>query len=149
MWRKDAAIPDKKLMDIFYTLSNQEMLKNMSVDEINKNISLLYFPENWIKNNSQYLKNFPVTSESLDQEIFKLQGGAYMNWNGSCDNISNIRIPTLIIVGTDDVATLPIDSVKLAQKIPGAWLIQIKDAGHGLMYQYPVKFSKIIQVFLE
>ena len=146
---KDATLPDKKLMDIFYTLSNQEMLKDMSVDKINKNILLLYFPEDWIKNNSQYLKNFPVTTESLDPEIFKLQGEAYMNWNGSCNIINNIKIPTLIIVGTDDVATLPIDSVKLAQKIPGAWLIQIKDAGHGLMYQYPVKFSEIIQVFLK
>ena len=42
--------------------------------------------------------------------------------------INNIRIPTLIIVGTYDAVTLPINSVRLAQKIPGAWLIQIKDA---------------------
>ncbi len=72
-----------------------------------------------------------------------------MNWNGSCNTINNIRIPTLIIVGTDDAVTPPANSVKLAQKIPGAWLIQIKDASHGLMYQYPLKFSEIIQLFLN
>jgi pimeloyl-ACP methyl ester carboxylesterase len=147
---KDAAvIPDKKVMDIFYTLRNQTILKNISADEINKNILFLYFPEDWIENNTQYLKNFLVTSELLDPEIFKLQGEAYLNWNGSCDNINNIRIPTLVIVGTEDVATLPIDSIKLVQKIPGALLIQIKDAGHGLMYQYPERFSEVIQLFLN
>ena len=52
-------------------------------------------------------------------------------------------------MGTDDAVTLPINSVRLAQKISGAWLIQIKDAGHGLMYQYPIIFSKIIQLFLD
>jgi pimeloyl-ACP methyl ester carboxylesterase len=144
-----AAVSDKKIMNIFYTLRNQEIFKNMSIEEINKNISLLYFQEDWIKNNSEYLKNFPVTREPLDHEIFKLQGEAYMNWNGSYNIINNIRIPTLIIVGTDDAVTLPINSVRLAQKIQGAWLIQIKDAGHGLMYQYPIKFSKIIQLFLD
>jgi len=144
-----AAVSDKKIMNIFYTLRNQEIFKNMSIEEINKNISLLYFQEDWIKNNSEYLKNFPVTRETLDYEIFKLQGEAYMNWNGSYNIINNIRIPTLIIVGTDDAVTLPINSVRLAQKIQGAWLIQIKDAGHGLMYQYPIKFSKIIQLFLD
>ena len=66
-------------MKIFYTLRNQEIFKNMSIEEINKNISLLYFQEDWIKNNSEYLKNFPVTREPLDHEIFKLQGEAYMN----------------------------------------------------------------------
>jgi pimeloyl-ACP methyl ester carboxylesterase len=131
------------------TLRNQEMFKNMSIEEINKNISLLYFQEDWIKNNSEYLKNFPVTREPLDHEIFKLQGEAYMNWNGSYNIINNIRIPTLIIVGTDDAVTLSNNSVRLAQKIPGAWLIQIKNAAHGLMYQYPIKFSKIIQLFLD
>ena len=144
-----AAVSDKKIMNIFYTLRNQEIFKNMSIEEINKNISLLYFQEDWIKNNSEYLKNIPVTRETLDYEIFKLQGEAYMNWNGSYNIINNIRIPTLIIVGTDDAVTLPINSVRLAQKIQGAWLIQIKDAGHGLMYQYPIKFSKIIQLFLD
>ena len=144
-----AAVSDKKIMNIFYTLRNSEMFKNMSIEEINKNISLLYFQEDWIQNNSEYLKNFPVTREPLNHEIFKLQGEAYMNWNGSYNIINNIRIPTLIIVGTDDAVTLPINSVRLAQKIPGAWLIQIKDAGHGLMYQHPIKFSKIIQLFLD
>jgi pimeloyl-ACP methyl ester carboxylesterase len=56
--------------------------------------------------------------------------------------------PTLIITGTEDVAVPAGNSIILAQKIPGAWLVQIKDAGHGLMYQYPDKFNKVLQTFL-
>jgi pimeloyl-ACP methyl ester carboxylesterase len=37
----------------------------------------------------------------------------------------------------------------LAEKIPGAWLVQIKGGSHGLMYQYPDEFSRIILTFLE
>jgi hypothetical protein len=45
--------------------------------------------------------------------------------------------------------TPPANSMVLTQKIPGAWLVQIKGGGHGLMYQYPDKFSRIVLTFLE
>jgi pimeloyl-ACP methyl ester carboxylesterase len=41
------------------------------------------------------------------------------------------------------------NSLMIAERIPGLWLVQIKDAGHGLMYQYPDKFSKVISTFLQ
>lgn len=37
----------------------------------------------------------------------------------------------------------------IAEKIPAAWLVQIKGAGHGLIYQYPDKFGRIVLTFLE
>jgi pimeloyl-ACP methyl ester carboxylesterase len=57
--------------------------------------------------------------------------------------------PTLIITGTEDVAVPAGNSIILAQKIPGAWLVQMKGAGHGLMYQYPDEFSSILLTFLS
>ena len=50
--------------------------------------------------------------------------------------------------GTEDIAVPAANSIILTQKIPGAWLVQIKDAGHGLMCQYPDKFNKVLQTFL-
>ena len=35
------------------------------------------------------------------------------------------------------------------EKIPGAWLVQIKDAGHAVMDQYPAEISKILNTFLS
>jgi pimeloyl-ACP methyl ester carboxylesterase len=37
----------------------------------------------------------------------------------------------------------------LASKIPGAWLVQIKDAGHAVMGQYPAEIGKIVNTFLS
>jgi predicted dienelactone hydrolase len=70
------------------------------------------------------------------------------NWSGVCDQLSNITIPTLVVAGTEDVAVPANNSLIIAQKIPGAWLVQIKEAGHGLMYQYPEQLSTVLQTFL-
>jgi len=55
----------------------------------------------------------------------------------------------LVIVGTDDIWTPAANSLMIVEKIPAAWLVQIRDAGHRLMYQYPEQFSKIVRTFLE
>ena len=57
---------------------------------------------------------------------------------------SGIPLPS----GTEDVAVPANNSLIIAQKIPGAWLVQIKEAGHGLMYQYPEQLSTVLQTFL-
>jgi pimeloyl-ACP methyl ester carboxylesterase len=54
---------------------------------------------------------------------------------GICDQLRNISKPTLVITGTDDF--LPAVNSFIARKIPGAWIVQIRNAGHELMYQYP------------
>jgi pimeloyl-ACP methyl ester carboxylesterase len=54
----------------------------------------------------------------------------------------------LVVTGTEDVAAPAANPLIIVQKIPGAWLIQIKGAGHGLMYQYPEKLSTVLQIFL-
>jgi pimeloyl-ACP methyl ester carboxylesterase len=56
--------------------------------------------------------------------------------------------PTLIITGTDDNNVPTVNSLVIAGKIPGAWLIQIKDAVHALFVQYPDKINKVLQTFL-
>jgi pimeloyl-ACP methyl ester carboxylesterase len=39
--------------------------------------------------------------------------------------------------------------VNYCTKIPGAWLVKIKDAGHALFMQYPDKFNRVLQTFLS
>jgi pimeloyl-ACP methyl ester carboxylesterase len=53
----------------------------------------------------------------------------------------------LVIVGADDTAAP--DSLTLAEKIPGSWLIRKGNAGHGLMYQHPEVFNRLLMTFLE
>ena len=63
--------------------------------------------------------------------------------------LSNISNPTLIITGTDDVAMAPANSLIIAGKIPGAWLVQITNAGHLVVDQYPAEVGKIMNTFLS
>ncbi|MDN5847383.1 MAG: alpha/beta hydrolase [Candidatus Nitrosocosmicus sp.] len=57
--------------------------------------------------------------------------------------------PTLVLVGTEDVATPVPKSLQVAEVVPRAWYVQISGGGHGLMYQYPEQFSSIVETFLE
>ena len=71
------------------------------------------------------------------------------NWSGACDELAKLAKPTLIITGTDDNKYQPyVNSLKIVEKIPGAWLVQIKDAGHAVMDQYPEEIGKILNTFL-
>jgi pimeloyl-ACP methyl ester carboxylesterase len=72
------------------------------------------------------------------------------NWSGACDDLAKIAKPTLVITGTDDNAYQPhVNSLKIVEKISGAWLIQIKDAGHAVMGQYPDIVTRVLETFLS
>jgi pimeloyl-ACP methyl ester carboxylesterase len=72
------------------------------------------------------------------------------NWNGVCDELAKVAKPTLVITGTDDNAYQPHqNSLVIAEKVPGAWLVQIENAGHAVMDQYPDEMNKILQTFLS
>lgn len=72
------------------------------------------------------------------------------NWDGVCEELTKLALPALIITGTDDNYYQPHEnSLILAEKIPGAWLVQIENAAHAVMDQYPDEIGKILQTFLS
>jgi pimeloyl-ACP methyl ester carboxylesterase len=71
-------------------------------------------------------------------------------WSGACDELAKLAKPTLVITGTDDNFYQPhVNSLKIVEKIPGAWLVQIKDASHAVPDQYPAEIGKILNTFLS
>ncbi len=131
--------------DAINTLSNGS---GTAMERIERFLPLL-FPEKWRNENPNYLERIPKTIETIPNKTLDQQIEAISNWTGTCDKLKNITQPTLVIVGTDDVFTLPANSLLITERIPGAWLVQIKGAGHGLMYQYPEQFNKVLQTFLS
>jgi pimeloyl-ACP methyl ester carboxylesterase len=109
----------------------------------------LLFPRTWIKENPNYLQYLPKSKESASIQTILGQIRAMSTWTDSCNQLSRITKPTLVIDGANDIITPSANSLLIAEKIPGAWLIQINGAGHGLMYQYPQRFSNIVKTFLE
>jgi len=112
----------------------------------------------WVKLHPDSLKNIPkaqdlftsVSPNTLNGQNNAGKGWEATNWNGACDELAKIAKPTLVMTGTDDNFYQPHkNSLIIAGKIPGAWLVQIKDAGHALPGQYPDKLNRVLQTFLS
>ena len=70
------------------------------------------------------------------------------NSSGICDKLTIISNPTLVVTGTHDNNVSTANSLIIAGKVPDAWLIQIKDAGHALFVQYPDIVNRVLHTFL-
>jgi pimeloyl-ACP methyl ester carboxylesterase len=125
-----------------------------SMQEILDGVTALIFPKEWSIQNPQVIETVkegykipPVISMDTIQK----QGIASSYWYnaGVCNQLEKITMPILIVVGTKDILTPKANSLLMTEKIPDAWLVQIKDGGHGVMYQYPDKLTSIVHDFLE
>jgi pimeloyl-ACP methyl ester carboxylesterase len=112
----------------------------------------------WMKLHPDSIDTIPINTEDILSGItpdnYIQQFNAVLNWyssdwSGVCSQLPSISKPTLIITGTEDISVPAANSVILAQKIPGAWLVQIQGSGHALMSQYPNEFNKVLQTFLS
>jgi 3-oxoadipate enol-lactonase len=62
--------------------------------------------------------------------------------------LPTIAVPTLVIVGNQDILTPRGDSEELAELIPGAELVVIAGAAHGLMMEHAGTFNRVVLDFL-
>jgi pimeloyl-ACP methyl ester carboxylesterase len=136
-------------------------IHNIPITQEMKALNAASLGSGWIKLHPESV-DIPANTTSLQQlkpgltpEITNNQnnvGSAWVapNWNGACDEEAKLAKPTLVITGTDDNDYVPHgNTLILASKIPGAWLVQIKDAGHAVMNQYPAEIGKILNTFLS
>jgi pimeloyl-ACP methyl ester carboxylesterase len=63
--------------------------------------------------------------------------------------LKNIRQPTLVVNGNDDIMVPTVNSFILSQHIPNAQLIVYPDSGHGAHFQYPDLFLAHARLFLD
>jgi pimeloyl-ACP methyl ester carboxylesterase len=64
------------------------------------------------------------------------------------DHLKDIRQPTLIVQGSNDVIIPTLNSYLLQQRLPNAQLVIYPDANHGSFYQYPELFVSQADQFL-
>jgi pimeloyl-ACP methyl ester carboxylesterase len=68
---------------------------------------------------------------------------------GSYNRLGEIKAPTLVANGYEDIMVPTINSFQLSQKIPKAFLITYPDAGHGFLFQYAELFARHVNDFLD
>jgi pimeloyl-ACP methyl ester carboxylesterase len=135
-------------------------LHNIPITQELKALNVASLGSGWIKLHPETAV-IPTNTTSLQQlkpgltpEIANKQNNLGIwentNWSGACDEEAKLAKPTLVITGTDDNNYMPHgNALILASKIPGAWLVQIKNAGHAVMNQYPAEIGKILNTFLS
>jgi 3-oxoadipate enol-lactonase len=64
------------------------------------------------------------------------------------DALGGVHVPALVIVGNQDILTPRGDSEELAERIPGAELVVISGAAHGLMVEHATTFNRVLLDFL-
>ena len=67
----------------------------------------------------------------------------------SSDLLPNIGVPTLLVVGDQDVITPPAESQSMASIIPNATLVEVSGAGHISNLENPDEFTRAIHDFLH
>ena len=87
-----------------------------------------------------------------------VRGTSSVGYAGSCfaladadlrDDLSRIVAPTLVLVGSNDVATPPADAQELAAGIAGSQLVELAGAGHLANLEVPHRFAADVERFLE
>lgn len=88
-------------------------------------------------------------------EVMQAQIEANMHFLSKLDehdpfaHLREIKQPTFILNGVDDVMIPTINAYQMALNIPNAQLFIYPDAGHGAQFQYPERFVKHAIQFLD
>jgi pimeloyl-ACP methyl ester carboxylesterase len=105
----------------------------------------------------KFLKRFRLRTKDRDPEVSEkaalAQRTAIAQWGAKrerpWDYLKNIKQPTLIVSGSNDVIIYTINSYILQQNLPNAQLIIYPDSAHGSLYQYPELFVRHASMFLD
>jgi pimeloyl-ACP methyl ester carboxylesterase len=120
-----------------------------TIEERRERFFRMMFPSKWIKTHPNYLMAFSSIEDWPSPASIQRQAKANDQWKGCFHRLSALRCPTLLVTGTEDQVTPPLNSLLMVQKIQGAWLAQVEECGHGLMYQAPEILADISSLFLR
>ncbi len=97
----------------------------------------LLFPADWMAEHPDPREYFPNVTESSSPENIARQGEAMGARTGVSAWLGTLKQPTLLIVGDRDILAPPGNSFFIGERIPSASVMQVRGAGHGLMYPVP------------
>lgn len=100
-------------------------------------------------------KSSPAALQKLIESMSALHKDSYIktieastHYDRVAD-LPNIRVPTLLVYGEDDTLTPPALGRSMAERIPGAEMVVIPDAGHLPNIEQPEAFNKAVLAFLR
>ena len=133
LFKKQYPHPDELLLDTFFTPTARSQ-----------------------KAGWDYLKRIrarEIKEPAISDKVVPAQLAAIFNWGrlqeNSFDYLKEIRQPTLIMHGDEDIICPPVNTLILKQHLPNAAAIIFPDANHAPHYQYPELFLQQAGNFLN
>jgi len=85
-----------------------------------------------------------------DPHAFAAQVDAILGADESLrDELATIAVPTLVLVGSQDVLTPMADAEELAELIPASTLAVVRGGAHGFMFEHARVFNATVRAFLD
>lgn len=129
--------------------------REMTGEERLQNILSIMFPAKVLPRVSEKMRQ-TFTAAALEgvvsKEMAEREYDLMKDWfsdEASFNALSNLNLPVLIISGSEDVI-VPHENAKILDKtFKKAKLIEYDDAGHGIIYQYPLDVAANVKGFLK
>jgi 3-oxoadipate enol-lactonase len=62
--------------------------------------------------------------------------------------LGEVRVPTLVMIGTADEPAGVLNQRTIAEKVPGARLVEFENVAHMIQLEEPVRFARLVLEFL-
>jgi 3-oxoadipate enol-lactonase len=109
----------------------------------------IFFSQAFSEGQPEKLEAFKEQFRSLNPEGVYRATLAVTRRRDICEDIKSIRVPTLIIVGEQDLATPVFEAETIHRQIAGSRLEKIAGAGHMTPLEEPEKVTAVIEEFLS
>ena len=109
----------------------------------------VYFPKRFIQNNPDEVEEYVRRSilAPIPPYAYRRQLEAVLSFS-SYERLKDIKTPTLVISGKEDILVPYENSIILAENVPGAKLSLLGNLGHGLFTPNPMLIAELIIDFL-
>jgi pimeloyl-ACP methyl ester carboxylesterase len=94
-------------------------------------------------------RDLPVSKRTAEAQLRTIREWGTVPSSNRYASLQNIKRPTLIVHGNQDIVVLPINAFIPAERLPDARLIMYPDSNHGAPYQHAELFLKPAKLFLS
>jgi pimeloyl-ACP methyl ester carboxylesterase len=109
----------------------------------------VFFAPSFKQRNPKAFERWSNLIASNQRESMELICSGVLNRPSVTERLGEIKVPTLIMVGDHDAATVPAHSETMHGKIAGSKLVIIPDAGHSSTVEQPEFVSRELLGFLK
>lgn len=97
--------------------------------------------------NKHYPDDLNVSPQTIQRQMNTLV--LWRQNNTTYEKLASMHVPTLVAGGLDDILDAPENVRRVACQIPFAWSVYFPGAGHAFLFQEHLKFSELIELFIN